>query len=114
MISKSLITLLLAAASAFALNFDFERDQLTEVELANSYARRASFTRADKVADLECKVTPGDADWPSEEDWASFNETLGGALLKPRPLGSVCYAGDGYNAARCEELKASWAGMNLQ
>ncbi|KAF1850545.1 FAD-binding domain-containing protein [Cucurbitaria berberidis CBS 394.84] len=100
MLSKALITLLLAAR-VVTLNFDWERDQVIASAIANAISHEG------------CKITPGDDNWPSEEKWASFNETLGGALLKPKPLASLCYAGDGYNAEKCEQLRDSWAGMNL-
>ncbi|KAF1838958.1 FAD binding domain-containing protein [Decorospora gaudefroyi] len=104
---------LLFAATALALNFDWERDQLTDEEAAPNAAIRFGSTLAVTAPPAGCKVIPGDAQWPSEADWASFNETLGGALLRPTPLGSVCYAGEGYSAAVCERLKRDWAGMNL-
>ena len=113
MFMQTLITLLLATR-AFALNFDWERDQLTEVEATSNRVTRFKYKDRSTVSHEGCKVIPGDDDWPSEEDWASFNATLGGVLLKPKPLASVCYAGEGYDAARCNELKSSWAGMNLQ
>ncbi|KAH7072254.1 FAD/FMN-containing isoamyl alcohol oxidase-like protein MreA [Paraphoma chrysanthemicola] len=95
-----------------ALNFAWERDQLSDTDAqAHPALRFAAASNA--TAKKQCKTVPGDADWPSEQDWNAFNETLGGVLLKPRPLASVCYEGDGYDARKCESLKANWAGMNL-
>jgi hypothetical protein len=103
----------LLLATATALNFDWEREQLTEDEAAGDNALR--FRSSSVVAAPgDCKTIPGDAEWPSEDAWASFNDTLGGALIKPKPLASVCYAGESFSAAKCDQLKSSWAGMNLQ
>jgi hypothetical protein len=111
MLSSTL--LLLLATSALALNFDWERDQLTDEEAArNDDIRFGSVPGA--TAPNGCKIIPGDTEWPTDEAWASFNETLGGVLLQPKPLASVCYAGEEYSSAKCEQLKSNWAGMNLQ
>lgn len=101
----------LLAVKTFAVNFDWERDQLTESEALSNDAFKFG---TDSAPSEDCRLVPGDADWPSDEDWSNFNATLGGALLKPKPLASVCYAGDGYDAKRCDMLQQSWAGMNLQ
>jgi hypothetical protein len=105
---------LLLATSALALSFDWERDQLSDEEAAPNDDIRFGSISAVAAAPNGCKVVPGDANWPSEEDWTSFNETLGGALLQPKPLASACYAGEDYSSAKCEQLKNNWAGMNLQ
>jgi hypothetical protein len=105
---------LLLAASALAVNFDWERDQLSDEEAARTDAIRFGSTSTVAAAPNGCKGVPGDTEWPSEDDWSSFNETLGGVLLQPKPLASVCYAGEDYNSAKCDQLKNNWAGMNLQ
>ena len=112
MLYVALLCLLLTATTA-ALNFDWEREQLTDEEVARNDALRSGSVSAMAAPD-SCKIIPGDPEWPSEDAWDSFNATLGGTLLKPKPLASVCYAGGGYSAAKCEQLKSSWAGMNLQ
>ncbi|KAF1938694.1 hypothetical protein EJ02DRAFT_468733 [Clathrospora elynae] len=107
-----ILILIFLVARVFALNFDWERDQLTEETGSNAASRFSSATAA--AASLNgCRFILSDADWPSEEEWVSFNQTLDGALLKPKPLASVCYAGEGYSAAKCEQLKNNWADMNL-
>jgi hypothetical protein len=103
----------LLPAATIALNFDWERVQLTDEDAARNNALR--FGGASQVAlPGDCKIIPSDAEWPEEDVWVSFNDTLGGALLKPKPLASVCYTGENYNAAKCDQYKSSWAGMNLQ
>ncbi|KAH7371155.1 hypothetical protein BKA66DRAFT_424670, partial [Pyrenochaeta sp. MPI-SDFR-AT-0127] len=109
-----ILFIFLASVKIFALNFDWERNQLSEFETIDNSVIRFGSSTPSTAPKNDCKVVPGDLGWPSEEDWASFNETLGGALLKPKPLGSVCYAGEGYSAAQCQTLKSNWAGMNLQ
>jgi hypothetical protein len=106
---------LLLPAHVLAINFDWERIQLSEAEVAAQINRATRFaSRSASAADKECRSVPGDADWPSEEDWNAFNETLDGVLMKPKPLASVCYEGSGYDRGKCEGLSASWTGMNLQ
>jgi hypothetical protein len=95
-----------------ALNFGWEREQLTESEALTDNAYRFGTANAKNVED--CRFIPGDDEWPSDEDWAALNTTLGGALLRPKPLGSVCYFGPEYNAARCEQLRQGWTSSKLQ
>ena len=108
------LIILLFTVRAYALNFEWERDQLTQAEKAGLHAIRSTSRRADIPTPRGCKVIPGDVDWPSDEQWAAFNRTLGGALLKPKPLASACYTGPDYNTAKCEQLRSSWTGMSMQ
>ncbi|KAG9230499.1 FAD binding domain-containing protein [Amylocarpus encephaloides] len=60
----------------------------------------------------ECKAFYGGHNWPSDEAWRKFNDTLQGALLKPAPLASVCYGDTEYGNAsgsKCKSLSASWS-----
>ncbi|KAL2112209.1 hypothetical protein VUR80DRAFT_8269 [Thermomyces stellatus] len=57
-----------------------------------------------------CKVVPGDTDWPAQESWARFNESLGGGLLQPAPAGAVCHPGQRtYDPEKCPAVAAGWA-----
>ncbi|KAI1081408.1 putative isoamyl alcohol oxidase [Whalleya microplaca] len=38
-----------------------------------------------------CKVIPGDANWPSQGEWNSLNKTVGGRLIATQLLGSICH-----------------------
>ncbi|KAJ6576359.1 FAD binding domain-containing protein [Mycena sp. CBHHK59/15] len=50
----------------------------------------------------ESKVGPWDAAWPTEAEWAAFNTSLDGALIKTVPQGAVCYPNDPhYDEAAC-------------
>ncbi|KAI4604481.1 hypothetical protein KJ359_000619 [Pestalotiopsis sp. 9143b] len=56
----------------------------------------------------DCKVFPGDEAWPSDAEWASLNETVGGRLVKTIPVGSPCHDPN-YNATLCDEIKQEWS-----
>lgn len=109
----SVLLLVYAFGSALAVNFDFEKIVLTEEETREYPAIRFAGSGPDPPQ-TECKYIPGDKEWPSNADWDKFNETLGGALLAPRPLAHVCYNGPTYNAARCATLQRQWTSMNIQ
>ncbi|KAJ5380616.1 FAD-linked oxidoreductase sor8 [Penicillium cataractarum] len=58
-----------------------------------------------------CRCFPGDPCWPSFQDWADFNTTVGGKLISTVPIGSVCHTrGDSsaYNEHACANLIADW------
>ena len=85
--------------------FEYEKTQLNEDSLEALSSNPASINS-------ECKTFPGDANWPSDEVWHSFNRTLNGALLKPAPLASVCYNNTSYNnfdTAKCEAISSAWS-----
>lgn len=94
-------------------NFEFEDVQLIDSETAGYPAIRFG-DRAKPLPQEPCRYTPDDDEWPSDSDWKLFNETLGGALLKPRPLSASCYAGSSYDAAKCANLINTWRGMTQQ
>ncbi|KAI1128829.1 hypothetical protein F5Y10DRAFT_277156 [Nemania abortiva] len=57
----------------------------------------------------ECKCTPGESCWPSDSDWAAFNATVDGRLLRTKLPASVCYPGSAdYDEATCESVIANW------
>ena len=95
------------------LQFDFENIQLVESETSQYPAIRFG-DRSNPSLQGPCRYTPEDEEWPSDEEWTQFNETLGGVLLKPRPLAISCYAGPLYDAALCANLKSSWTSMTQQ
>ncbi|KAF2661194.1 FAD/FMN-containing isoamyl alcohol oxidase-like protein MreA [Lophiostoma macrostomum CBS 122681] len=95
---------LLASQSTNAFNFPFESHQLTESDFGNNsdivFASSTASTNSSR-----CKNYPGDADWPSEEKWNSFNASLGGALIKGIPPAAACYNGTYYDADKCTMVK---------
>jgi hypothetical protein len=57
-----------------------------------------------------CKSVPGSSDWPTDQEWAALNETLGGQLIKPTPPGAVCHPEQStYNSAVCPTVETEWA-----
>ena len=57
-----------------------------------------------------CNQTPDSSCWPSDSDWAALNKTLGGALIRGVPPGSVCYPNQpNYNTAACQVALARWS-----
>lgn len=60
-------------------------------------------------AHAACKTVPGTPRWPSSEEWASFNTSLGGVLLMPPPPGGVCHQGQpNYNPTLCPTVIKEW------
>lgn len=76
-----------------------------------SYALVSLLPVASASTGLSCRCFPGDACWPSTQDWDVFNATLGGRLIATVPAASVCHYNSTYlpyDAAACEELLAVW------
>lgn len=71
----------------------------------------ASFLGLSNATD--CKCFPGDACWPSDDEWAGLNTTVAGKLIKTVPLGSPCH-GDNYDAEQCEYLRSEWQFSSIQ
>jgi hypothetical protein len=98
------LRLLLLASSAISTNFNWEKVQLnrnetvgySDIDFGNTSGPNSTYTGP------KCRVGPGDAGWPTVDEWAKLNKTLGGALLKPAPPAAVCYQGESYNAATCD------------
>lgn len=58
-----------------------------------------------------CRCFPGDACWPSSQQWASFNKTVGGQLVATVPIASAChngFPGVSYDAEKCAYIQANW------
>lgn len=97
------LSLLSLASTAICTNFDWEKVQLQvnetltypDVAFSNTSGPNSTYTGP------KCKIGPGDEGWPTVDEWAKFNTTLGGVLLKPRPPAAVCYPGQEFSAATC-------------
>ncbi|KAK3312311.1 FAD binding domain-containing protein [Apodospora peruviana] len=113
-----ILSALLALASATtAINFPWEAAQLSLNETTN-YPDIAFGDASGVNATYrgpKCKVGPwDDAVWPAVDEWAKFNRTLGGVLLKPVPPGAACYPGSPhYDAAKCSFLLSSAFGTRF-
>lgn len=60
-----------------------------------------------------CRYIPGDAGWPTQNQWQALNVTVGGRLLATNPIAHVCHDPT-YSAADCEGLQQAWGTPNLQ
>ncbi len=86
--------------------FSFESVQLSQTDIASFSALRfgnASKATANRSGPA-CRAWPESDDWPSQDEWRQLNASLDGALLQPIPVGSACYQGKLYDAARCRWL----------
>jgi hypothetical protein len=119
-IPKSIIPLFVCSASLYvrpclaaAPLFDYEESTLTVDALAQIPTEFASLfafnTTGPVLGRGDCKVSPGDAAWPSEEEWEALNQLVGGALIKTTPIGAECYHDwEIYDAEKCKALVESW------
>ncbi|OTA66087.1 FAD-binding domain-containing protein [Hypoxylon sp. EC38] len=55
----------------------------------------------------KCKYLPGDANWPSQDEWSALNNTVHGRLIATIPLGSPCHDPT-YNEELCFSLQEQW------
>jgi hypothetical protein len=58
-----------------------------------------------------CKVFPGDLQWPSEDDWEALDSATDGPLLKPLPQAHICYSngtGIPVDEVTCQAMTDSW------
>ncbi|KXH29855.1 FAD-dependent monooxygenase [Colletotrichum nymphaeae SA-01] len=61
-------------------------------------------------ADSHCKTTPYDTTWPSDSDWTALNQSVGGALIKTRPVASSCYDGNPFSSTlTCDTVDDGWS-----
>src|SRR5690349_21447305 len=87
--------------------FDWETVQLSDADLAQAFADAPAPAAA--KGGRQCKVFPGDAAWPSDAVWKTFNASVGGALIKTVPLAAPCYKSwPQYDAAKCAQVTANW------
>ncbi|KAJ8121642.1 hypothetical protein O1611_g10048 [Lasiodiplodia mahajangana] len=49
----------------------------------------------------------GDTCWPGAKSWADFNAAIGGKLVTPQQLASVCH-NPGYDEAACAYIQEQW------
>ncbi|KAL4976032.1 hypothetical protein BDW66DRAFT_151378 [Aspergillus desertorum] len=59
------------------------------------------------TTDSICRYLPGDAQWPSTEQWQRLNDSVDGRLIRGKPLAGSCH-GEEYNSSTCSGLQASW------
>ncbi|KAI5782665.1 FAD/FMN-containing isoamyl alcohol oxidase-like protein MreA [Geopyxis carbonaria] len=128
--------LLLSSAAAIALPVTSDTDEpaadavLTDAEVAEypalSFGADITETAVEKRSGYSygggyggggqrrCKTIPGDSQWPGTSLWNLLDNFTGGdALEKPAPIGSVCYAGAGMDAAKCASVTENWFDSSL-
>ncbi|KAF1949395.1 FAD/FMN-containing isoamyl alcohol oxidase-like protein MreA [Byssothecium circinans] len=105
-----------SAADLAALStplFQYETKQLTDAIVASLPTTDQRLFGFDDTAvnsslfrrSGECKVFPGDEEWPSEETWDRFDELIDGALIPTVPLAAPCYKSWGvYDPAKCAAI----------
>lgn len=64
----------------------------------------------------DCRCFPGDACWPSIDEWNSLNKTVNGRLIATVPLAAACHDDQyaAYDEERCAELQNSWLNPDTQ
>jgi hypothetical protein len=107
--------------------FEYEKKPLTQKSL-QQLAKKAgveeksslfSFddgtTNPNPLKAGDCKAFPGDAEWPSQCAWKTFNKLLGGALIDTVPIAAPCYKNLGvYDAEKCAAVRNSYADPYFQ
>lgn len=70
---------------------------------------------ANSSISYECKVFPGDADWPSPYKWNHLRQATG-SLIAGVPAASVCYNNGTslLNQTACDTLTAGWTDVFTQ
>ncbi|KAI4865386.1 hypothetical protein F4820DRAFT_420276 [Hypoxylon rubiginosum] len=76
--------------------------------LLNTLVALAASTSLVTAAADACRSLPGDAAWPSVEDWNALNSSTGGRLIQGVPLAGICY-GVQADSTACSELRSDWA-----
>jgi hypothetical protein len=120
----------IAAQAADTDLFDFEKTQLTAATLANTQgsgldagnltnlfgSAGSSQSSSGKKAPPRCKAYPGTPEWPSDVVWKTFDNLIGGALIKTVPLAAPCF--NSWPAvrdpAKCASISAHWSDFRLQ
>lgn len=69
--------------------------------------------QAESASSSSCRIIPGDAQWPSQDTWNAFNESVSGRLIRTVPLASPCH-NPSYNADECSTIQANWHDTSLQ
>lgn len=64
----------------------------------------------------DCRCFPGDACWPSTDEWNSLNKTVNGRLIATIPLAAACHDDQyvAYDSERCAKLQNNWLNPETQ
>lgn len=103
--------------------FAYETQQLDDSSVASVLGNdsvgagqfQSAATSNATVATADCKVFPGDDDWPTDAAWDAFDLLLGGSLIPTIPSASSCYPGWGDESdSECEYVTSEWTDSWLQ
>ncbi|KAH8194403.1 hypothetical protein TruAng_011436 [Truncatella angustata] len=62
----------------------------------------------------ECKAFPGDAAWPSEQEWDDLDARLNGALIPTIPIAAACYRSWGvFDKEKCDIVTTNFSNPYL-
>jgi hypothetical protein len=50
-----------------------------------------------------CRCRPWEPCWPTEEEWAAFNTSIDGGLVRLKPVGYVCHEPT-FNCSACDDI----------
>ncbi|TLS22138.1 uncharacterized protein PpBr36_09786 [Pyricularia pennisetigena] len=91
------------------------RSRLDALEATNDAALFSSNDKAKRASSSgDCKVFPGDVDYPSQEMWDQLNSLSGGALIKTVPLAAACDPEwPQYDPVECQRIQDTWMDPNL-
>ncbi|KAF2753067.1 hypothetical protein EJ05DRAFT_490472 [Pseudovirgaria hyperparasitica] len=122
------VTKVPAKSSSGVSLFDAEMIQVTDASIRriNAVDAPVNFTQlfgfennissAEKrpVAIGQCKVFPGDHNWPSPQEWQAFDFLLGGALVPTVPIAAPCYQDFGiYSKEKCDAVMENFGTTEL-
>lgn len=101
--------------------FQWEEFQLTQQTLTNltnmalTDAALFSFPGSSSTIAGQCKVFPGDAEWPSSSTWKVLNLLTGDMLIETIPLAASCYSNwSQYNVTACDLVTSQWDDPHFQ
>lgn len=82
--------------------------------LATIAAGDATAGAAQKGVSAKCRCVPGQCCWPSEAEWSDFDSSVGGKLIKSKPIARSCYPGPDEDRERCEYVNKMWSDQDFQ
>ncbi|KAK0190215.1 FAD binding domain protein [Armillaria mellea] len=56
----------------------------------------------------QCRIMPGDPEWPSQSMWNALNKSVDGQLIKTVPLASPCHSGESFDPDECTKIRSNW------
>lgn len=101
---RALSCVCLSVALTRASNFLYEDVVLTKIDTDDFSAIAFGDASQSSYTGPRCKAEPGDLGWPLDTEWAKFNTSLEGRLLRPVPPAAACYDGLHENQTQCDFL----------